>query len=132
MKNFSNVNMPTMPAINSTPQNNNQIFNSNTNSYNEIPITNQMQIPYNNNNNMQQISNNYPASDYYGNSDPSLINNNNDLNYGNDFSNNINMDINSMPPMDRSMNMNAGAYNKDNYTPQTRDRLRMAGNNIFK
>ena len=123
MRNLSN--MPTIPAIQiATPlQNDYQNFNPNIMQDN---INNNYQIPYNNN---QMPYNDYPSTVYYENSDPRIMNSNN-LNYGNDMNMGINMPMNPTPNLNN--NMNSSAYNKDNYTPQSRDRLRMAGNNIFK
>lgn len=112
-----------MPAIQSTPQNDFQNYNSNINNNfitNSIDNNNTNPLNYNNNNSM----NDYPPSDLYGNADQRIPNNHH-FNYGNDSNMGINMPGNYN-------NMNSNAFNKDNFTPQTRDRLRMAGNNIFK
>lgn len=107
-----------MPAIQNNQISDYQNFNPNSNKNN-----NNDHMLYSNNN----PKSDYPPIDYYGNADPSQMNANN-YNYGNEIGMGVNMPINNSLIVN---NMNNSAYNKDKYTPQTRDRLRMAGNNIF-
>ncbi len=120
--------LPTMPAIQNNQINDFQNYNSNLINNNNSVNNNQMQMQYNNNIPL----NDYSPSDYYGNTDPRQMGN--DMNYGSEMGMGMgmNMPLNPSPKNNNNLIMNTSAYNKDNYTPQTRDRLRMAGNNIFK
>jgi len=125
-----------MPNNSSIPMQNisppNEYLNYNNNK-NNAPIQ------FNNNNNPM---NEYSPPDLQQNNDPRHqmnIYGNSNMNYASNS--NMNMNINQIPDNymisqnginNLNNNMNYNGYDKDNYTPQTRERLRMAGNNIFK
>ncbi len=122
--------MPPMPVIETQLPNYYQNFKENSTNKNnyQLPYTNHMLIN----------SNDYASpSDYYSNTNYIQNNNNNKSRDSNNNLKNYSSDTGNMginKPMNTSPNMNANAisaYTKDSQTPQTRDRLRIAGNNIF-
>ena len=113
--------MLNIPAIQTNAQNDFNNYNPNINNdLNNNNNSNNIPHPYYN----SVPTGDYPPSDLYGSADPRMQMNTYS-NYGNEMNMGMNMAANYN-------NMDTGAYNKDNYTPKTRDRLRMAGNNILK